>query len=339
MSTDTLAKFEEFFSTDCKDQVFEILEKYPYERSLEIDYNNLELFSPDLADLLIEKPDETLHAAATAIKNIDPLAKDADINIRVENLTNLHPLAEMSADKIGTFVSVEGIIEKVEKIIPTLCIAAFECRACLRMHWIEQLGYKLLEPSYCDCGGRSFRLLEEDSAFEDSQRIIIKSQDTKRRLTVYLTDDLCSLDNYKIGEKFRFTGTLKAYKDNKMKFHQYFEVNHIEDLSNEYFEELIEADLSENNENEYGLRDSKEYNLWRKEVLLRDSGKCIICNTSKHLQAHHIFGYDKHSALRVESDNGVALCKWCHGKFHSHYGKDATPDKLIKFIIEEIRGR
>ena len=91
-SRTSVAKFEEFFATTYKDDVFEILEKYPDERSLTVYYNDLEMFDPDLADLLIEKPEEVIEASKSAIKNIDPLVKDADINIRFENLSNIIPL-------------------------------------------------------------------------------------------------------------------------------------------------------------------------------------------------------------------------------------------------------
>ena len=43
-SRTSVAKFEEFFSTTYKDDVFEILEKYPDERSLTVDYNDLEIW-------------------------------------------------------------------------------------------------------------------------------------------------------------------------------------------------------------------------------------------------------------------------------------------------------
>ena len=79
-SQTSIAKFEEFFATSYKDDVFEILETYPDERSLIVDYNDLEMFDPDLADLLIEKPQEIIEASQMAIKNIDPLVKDADLN-------------------------------------------------------------------------------------------------------------------------------------------------------------------------------------------------------------------------------------------------------------------
>ena len=41
-SQTSIAKFEEFFSTSYKDDVFKILEKYPDERSLNVDYEALE---------------------------------------------------------------------------------------------------------------------------------------------------------------------------------------------------------------------------------------------------------------------------------------------------------
>lgn len=57
-----------FFSTKYKDDVFKVLEKYPDNRSLIVDYIDLEMFDPDLADLLIEKPDDVLLASAKAVK-------------------------------------------------------------------------------------------------------------------------------------------------------------------------------------------------------------------------------------------------------------------------------
>ena len=106
-SRTSVAKFEEFFATTYKDDVFEILEKYPDERSLTVDYNDLEMFDPDLADLLIEKPEEVIEASKSAIKNIDPLVKDADINIRFENLSNIIPLKTLLSKYIGTFVAAD----------------------------------------------------------------------------------------------------------------------------------------------------------------------------------------------------------------------------------------
>lgn len=133
-SRTSVAKFEEFFSTTYKDDVFEILEKYPDERSLTVDYNDLEMFDPDLADLLIEKPEEVIEASKSAIKNIDPLVKDADINIRFENLSNIIPLKTLLSKYIGTFVAADGIVRKTDEIRPRIETGVFECRGCMRLH-------------------------------------------------------------------------------------------------------------------------------------------------------------------------------------------------------------
>lgn len=67
-----------------------------------MNYPTLEIFDPNLADLLIEKSDEVIEAAKIAIKNIDPLVKGIDINIRFENLSNLIPLNDINSNYINS---------------------------------------------------------------------------------------------------------------------------------------------------------------------------------------------------------------------------------------------
>lgn len=251
-SQTSIAKFEEFFSTSYKDDVFEILEKYPDERSLNVDYAALELFDPDLADLLIEKPEEVISAAQIAIKNIDPLVKDADIHIRFENLSNIVPLKILLSKYIGTFVSADGIVRKTDEIRPRIETAVFECRGCMRLHEVEQTSSNtIIEPSLCsECGGRSFRLLQEESKYIDTQTARMQeplenlSGGTEpKQMLMILEDDL--VDNLNPGDKVRITGTLKTFREERSgKFKNYIYVNHIEPLEQE-FEEL---QLSEEDE-------------------------------------------------------------------------------------------
>lgn len=49
MKKTSLSQFEEFFSTVYYDDVAEILDKYPDERSLTVNYEELEKFNPELA--------------------------------------------------------------------------------------------------------------------------------------------------------------------------------------------------------------------------------------------------------------------------------------------------
>ena len=203
-------------------------------------------------DLLIEKPDEVILASQKAIKNIDPLMKDAELNIRFENLTNNIPLSDLLSKYIGSFVSADGIVRKTDEIRPRIETGVFECRGCMRITEVEQTsGNHIMEPSLCsECGGRSFRLLQEDSKYIDTQSARMQeplenlSGGTEpKQMLMVLEDDL--VDELNPGDKVRITGTLKTFREERSgKFKNYIYVNHIEPLEQE-FEEL---ELSEEDE-------------------------------------------------------------------------------------------
>lgn len=87
----------------------------------------------------------------------------------------------------------------------------------MRLHEVEQTSSNtIIEPTLCsECGGRSFRLLQEESEYVNTQLIITGSKDTSRKLIVVFEDDLTSWDNYNIGQHIRFTGILKTYREEK----------------------------------------------------------------------------------------------------------------------------
>jgi len=243
-SKTSITKFEDFFSTEYKDAIFEALEKYPDERSVVVDYLQLEMFDPDLADLLIEKPEEVIKAAGKAIKNIDTTRKNADLNVRFRNLSNVIPLRDLRSKYIGKFVAVDGIIRKTNEIRPRIINAMFECRSCMRLHEVPQKSNLISEPALCnDCGGRSFRLLQEESEFLDTQTTRLQEPlenlsggEQPRQINVVLEDDL--VDTITPGDIIRITGTLKTVRDEKTKlFKNYIYCNYIEALEQE-FEEL-----------------------------------------------------------------------------------------------------
>ena len=317
----SLAKFEEFFSTVYTDEVMEVLEKYPEERTLVVDYENLEMFDPDLADLLIEKPDEVIAASQKAIKNIDPLMKDPKLDIKFKNVSNCIDFVNADSKYIGKLISFEAKVMEAKEPKPILDIAVYECRGCMSLREIPQTINSSLEPSLCpECGGRSFRLLQDESEFLESQLLIVSSDDTSKSLKVLLLRDECSFDLYSMGQEVRITGILKSFSSN-YGYEYFLECNLIEILN----------DSEDSEYDEYGNRNSPEYRTWQKVVI--DSDRvCQCCGGSKHLEAHHIFSYQNNPSYRVNLENGIALCKWCHSKYHSYYGKDASPKSLIRFL-------
>jgi len=66
------------------------------------------------------------------------------------------------------------------------------------------------------------------------------------------------------------------------------------------------------------VRNSTEYKLWKFAVFSRDNFKCVVCGTTKKIQAHHIKPFCDYPELRLDVDNGVTLCKKHHKK--EHYG-------------------
>lgn len=249
----SVAKFEEFFSTKYKDTVFEALEKYPDERSVVVDYSELEMFDPDLADLLIEKPEEVIEASQKAIKNIDPIGKNADLHIRFENVRNNIQLRYLRSKYIGKFVAVDGIVRKTDEIRPRIINALFECRSCMRLQEVPQTSNIINEPALCqECGGRSFKLLQEESEFMDTQTTKLQEPlenlsggEEPKQILVVMEDDL--VDSLTPGDIVKITGVMKTVRDEKTKrFKNYIYGNYIEPLEQE-FEELK---ISEEDEKE-----------------------------------------------------------------------------------------
>lgn len=275
----SVVKLEEFFSNRSKDEVFAVLDKYPEEKSIIVDYNDLEMFDPDSADLLIEKPEETLEAASKSIVNIDPQRKNAELNVRFKNVRNNVPLRFLRSEYIGKFIAVDGIVRKTDEIHPRIMSAVFECRSCMRIHEVAQKSNIIHEPAVCtECGGRSFKLLQDESKYMDTQTVKLQEPlenlsggDQPRQINIVLEDDL--VDTLTPGDKIRVTGILKTVRDERTKrFTNYIYGNYFEPLEQE-FEEL---EISEEDEEEI-IKLASDPNIYDK----------IINSTAPSIQGYY----------------------------------------------------
>lgn len=62
------------------------------------------------------------------------------------------------------------------------------------------------------------------------------------------------------------------------------------------------------------IRNSIEYKEWRNQVFKRDDYTCRFCKVKgKDLEAHHIYPIHKSIKFIYDVDNGITLCKFCHG--------------------------
>jgi len=83
------------------------------------------------------------------------------------------------------------------------------------------------------------------------------------------------------------------------------------------------------------------YKEWRVSVLARCNSRCCACwkrqSRAEKLHCHHILNYKQHDALRLDPNNGAALCIDCHKRFHHTFGnKDNTREQFNSFIAATV---
>ena len=200
------ASWQGFFEDQCKAEIETLATEYPEKRSLLIDYWDVDKADPKLAELLLRQPFKTIFNAEEALKLIDVSSEqNLELHFRVKNIPEAQKILirKIRANRLGTFIAVEGLVKKITEVRPKLQVAAFQCQKCGAVIRIEQDEDILKEPSECfeDQGGcgrvSSFKLSTTLSLFIDSQKIEIQENPEglrggaqPERISVYLEDDL-----------------------------------------------------------------------------------------------------------------------------------------------------
>lgn len=242
-------KFEEFFNLEYKKEIEKIIESYPEERSLVIDFKILEKFDPLLADELIENPESILEAANSAIKevNIPSLnVEEFKPHIRFNNLPKDRHIniKNIGSSHLGKMICVEGLVRQITDVLPKLKMATWKCKRCGNIYKTLQEKQQIQKPNICECHSREFDILEEKSTFEDYQKIQIQEPLEKLRgneqavyIDAYVSDDL--VNRVSAGDKTNFVGVLRLIppqKDKKPIYGRYIEVNYLEETQKEFSE-------------------------------------------------------------------------------------------------------
>jgi len=76
------------------------------------------------------------------------------------------------------------------------------------------------------------------------------------------------------------------------------------------------------------------YRNWRKEILKQFHNKCVMCNSTYRLAAHHIYPKRRFPDKRFDLDNGVALCHKHHSQVHF---KELEYINFFNGIMAEIK--
>jgi len=196
--------------------------------SIVIDLEDLLKAYIDLPEKIIEKPDEYLRYASRAAFNqlriqepeYAEKIKDIGVTVRVRGLLNPTPIRVLGSEHIGKLVMLEGIITRTTTVMPLVTKAAFRCKRCGKVQYVEQSGTFLTAPSRCDeptCGRTGpFEFIQEESEFIDSQEIRVQEYpedlppgQTPRSLDVRLVGkDLINVA--RPGDRVRIFGIVRA---------------------------------------------------------------------------------------------------------------------------------
>ncbi|MBS1267077.1 MAG: Minichromosome maintenance protein MCM [Candidatus Woesearchaeota archaeon] len=196
-ASEQIKRFEEFLDINYKS---EILQNVQSDKSfLIIDFNELLKFDPNLAEELLEQPEEIIKAAELAVENFD--LQDIDrFKVRFNNIPNSQKvrIRDIRAKHLGIFVSLEGLVRQKSDVRPQVVASQFECPSCGNIINVLQVDTKFKEPSRCGCGRKGkFRLMKKELV--DAQRIVLEESpenlegsEQPKRISVFLKQDLVS---------------------------------------------------------------------------------------------------------------------------------------------------
>lgn len=187
------------------------------EKVVHLNFEELSEQSPELAERLIIKPEETLQILEIALNESGILP---DARVRLLNLSNSQAILirNIRAKNLNSMISVEGIVRQASEVRPRVTNARFECPACGTILSVLQIDEKFREPSRCSCGRRGgFKELSKEMV--DAQRLIIEESpdslsggEQPKRMTVFLKEDMVEprMENKTTpGSKVRVIGILK----------------------------------------------------------------------------------------------------------------------------------
>ena len=86
------------------------------------------------------------------------------------------------------------------------------------------------------------------------------------------------------------------------------------------------------------LRRTPEYYQFRKGVIKKDQGKCIISGETQNIEIHHIYSFALYPSFRFDINCGVCIGAKYHstafeGSFHNVYGRyNNTPEQFEEYV-------
>ncbi len=287
-ASEQISSFVEFLETNYKAALFEQVSKG--HKFIDIDLTELSKFSPELAEDLLDNPEEVLKAGEIAVERFDFEGDIKGFTLRFFNLpkSQIIEISNIRHKHLNKMIQLKGVIRQKSDVRPQVTSAKFECPSCGNIIPVLQNDQKFKEPSGCGCGRKGkFRLLSKELV--DAQKIVLEeaAEDLDggaqpKRINIFLKNDLVtplSERRTNPGSKIEITGVLNEVampsKDGGKltRFDLMIETNHVTPIE----EDFTQLTISQEEEDEIKIiaKDKKVYDKLAQSI------------------APSVFGYDK----------------------------------------------
>jgi len=194
--SEQVERFKDFVGTYYKIKLHEAVQSG--KRSIVFDFALLSEFDVELAEELLDDPENLIRAAELSLESFDLPKEVLNFRVRFTNLPKSQTIriSDVREKDLNKFVCIEGIIRQSSDVRPQVVHAKFECPNCGNLHSIIQLEERFKEPNRCSCGRRNrFRLISK--ILVDAQHLLIEEDpevliggEQPKRLTIFLKEDL-----------------------------------------------------------------------------------------------------------------------------------------------------
>jgi len=197
-ATEQINVFQEFLESKYKSALLDAVRKG--NKFIHVSFKELSKFNPELAEELLEKPEEVIKAAELSLDFFDLEESMLPFRVRFFELPDSQKIMirDIRSKHIGKLVCIVGTVRQKSDVRPQVTVARFECPNCGNIISIVQLESNFKEPTRCGCGRKGkFRLVDKELV--DAQRIVLEESHEDivggaqpKRMSFFLKEDLVS---------------------------------------------------------------------------------------------------------------------------------------------------
>ena len=166
------------------------------EKIVHIDFDDFSSHSPELADNLIDRPEETIQLLEVGLEELEWAPNDSRARLSSISQGQEMFIRNIRSKHLGKMIGIEGIVRQASEVRPLVTNAKFECPSCGTLISVLQIDKKFKEPSRCSCGRRGgFKEVSKDMV--DAQVLTIEEAsdnleggEQPKRMSIFLKEDL-----------------------------------------------------------------------------------------------------------------------------------------------------